>query len=281
MHTSLTRRVPSIDSAQMYGNEADAGRSILAFLQRSPGLQRADIHFTTKLASNASYARARRSISESVRACGLGHIDLFLLHSPYGGRSARLESWRAVEDAIEAGEVRTGGVSNYGVKHVSLGPETEQPTALSLESTVLDDPIRIADYSLPCTQLQELLSSSPRVRPAVNQIELHPFNQQRALVAFCRASGIVLEAYAPLVRALRFADPTVVRLAARYACSPPQLLLRWSLQHGLVPLPKSTRRARIVENADVQAFAISGPDMACLDGLDEGLVTDWDPTDAD
>ena len=111
-----------VDSAQMYNNEREVGQAIGAFLT-SPtnpyGLKREDIHFTTKLASNSSYDRARRSIAESIKECGLGYIDLFLLHSPYGGKHARLESWRAVEDAIDAGEVKSGGVSNYGVKHVS------------------------------------------------------------------------------------------------------------------------------------------------------------------
>ena len=109
----------------MYRNERECGQAITTFLERpidansSACLKREDIHFTTKLASNSSYDRARKSITQSVKDCGLGYIDLFLLHSPYGGKKARLESWRAVEDAIDAGEVRSGGVSNFGVKHVS------------------------------------------------------------------------------------------------------------------------------------------------------------------
>lgn len=110
----------AIDSAQMYHNERECGASILSFLNSNPDVKREDIHYTTKLASNSDYARARKSITQSVQECGLGYVDLFLLHSPYGGAEARKESWRAVEDAIEAGEVRTGGVSNFGEKHVSL-----------------------------------------------------------------------------------------------------------------------------------------------------------------
>ena len=111
----------SVDSAQMYRNEKETGDAIKAFLAsdaNTEGLKREDIHFTTKLASNTSYDDARKSITNSVKRSGLGYIDLFLLHSPYGGKDRRLQSWRAVEDAIDAGEVRTGGVSNYGVKHV-------------------------------------------------------------------------------------------------------------------------------------------------------------------
>ena len=106
----------------MYHNEREVGSSILAFISsasNTSSLQREDIHFTSKLTSNALYDSARRSIKQSVKESGLGYIDLFLLHSPYGGKTRRLESWRAVEDAIEDGEVKTGGVSNYGVKHVS------------------------------------------------------------------------------------------------------------------------------------------------------------------
>ncbi|KAF4546373.1 putative aldo keto reductase protein [Lasiodiplodia theobromae] len=237
----------AIDSAQMYHNEREVGQAIKHFLAspaNSQGLKREDIHFTSKLASNTSYDAARRAIKQSLKACGLDYIDLFLLHSPYGGRQARLDCWRAVEDAIADGEVKIGGVSNYGVKH-----------------------------------LQELLDSKPRVHPAVNQIEVHPFNTRTDITTFCQQNNIVVEAYAPLARALRMQHPVIVALSKKYACTPAQLLVRWSLQHGYVPLPKSVKKERIVENARVGEFAIEEEDMTELDGLDEYLVTDWDPTD--
>lgn len=110
-----------VDSAQMYHNEAQCGEAINSFLvskANTKGLKREDIWFTSKLASNAAYDAARKSITQSVKESGLGYIDLFLLHSPYGGKDMRLQSWKAVEDAIDAGEIKTGGVSNYGIKHV-------------------------------------------------------------------------------------------------------------------------------------------------------------------
>lgn len=110
----------AFDSAQMYHNEKEVGSRILEYLKEHPEIKREDIHYTTKLASNGDYDTARKSISKSVRECGLGYIDLFLLHSPYGGKQKRLESWRAVENAIEAGEVKIGGVSNFGEKHVRI-----------------------------------------------------------------------------------------------------------------------------------------------------------------
>ncbi|KAI6896539.1 Aldo/keto reductase [Hortaea werneckii] len=236
----------AIDSAQMYHNERDVGHAILDYLKTHPELKREDIHYTTKLASNGTYDRARASIKKSVKECGLGYIDLFLLHSPYGGKQARLESWRAVEDAIQDGEVRIGGVSNFGEKHIT-----------------------------------ELLTSTPRIKPAVNQIELHPFNTHPSLTALCATHSILCEAYAPLARALRLKHPTIVSLSKKYGCTPAQLMVRWSCQMGYAPLPKSVRRERIVENADVGRFEIGEGDMRVLGGLDEGLVTDWDPLDAD
>jgi diketogulonate reductase-like aldo/keto reductase len=113
----------------MYHNEKESGKAVTDYLAsdaNTQGLKREDIHFTSKLASNGSYDAARKAIKQSVNECGLGYIDLFLLHSPYGGKKARLDSWRAVEDAIEVGEVRIGGVSNYGVKHASV-PQVPSP----------------------------------------------------------------------------------------------------------------------------------------------------------
>ena len=111
------------DCAQMYHNEREAGRAICDFLasdENKLGLKREDIFYTTKLSSNStSYSAVRRSIKNSVDICGLGYVDLFLLHSPYGGREARLASWKALEDAIGDGEIKMAGVSNYGVAHVN------------------------------------------------------------------------------------------------------------------------------------------------------------------
>ena len=233
----------------MYRNESQCGNAITSFISdksNTMNLKREDIFFTSKLASNASYESARKSIRQSVKTSGLGYIDLFLLHSPYGGKTKRLASWKAVEDAIDDGDVRLGGVSNYGVKH-----------------------------------LEELLASKPRIMPAVNQIEVHPFNTRTNITSFCQEHGILIEAYAPLVRALRMKHPTIVSLSKRYSCSAAQLLIRWSLQHGFIPLPKSVTKERIEANGNIGGFEIDEVDMKTMDSLDEYLVTDWDPVDAD
>ena len=129
-------------------------------------------------------------------------------------------------------------------------------------------------------QLQEILDAKLQ-NPSVNQIEVHPFNTRTDITSFCQQHGIVVQAYAPLARALRTKHPKVVELSKKYGCTWAQLLIRWSLQHGYVPLPKSVTKERIVANGKVDGFEISKEDMAAMDKLDEYLVTDWDPTDAD
>lgn len=103
----------------------------------------------------------------------------------------------------------------------------------------------------------------------MNQIEVHPFNTRTEITSFCQDNDIVVEAYAPLVRALRMQHPTITSLSHKYSCTPAQLLVRWSLEHGYVPLPKSVTKSRIEANAEIGGFEIDKDDMAQLDGLDE------------
>ncbi|KAI8249518.1 hypothetical protein K4K53_013201 [Colletotrichum sp. SAR 10_77] len=237
------------DCAQMYRNERESGKAISDYLagsENAQGLKREDVFYTTKLAScSTSYDEVRRSITESVKVSGLGYVDLFLLHSPYGGKEARLTSWKALEDAIAEGEVKMGGVSNYGSAHI-----------------------------------EELMASKPRIAPVINQIEVHPFNTQTKIRETCAKHNIAIEAYAPLARGMRMKHPKILELAQKYGCSPAQLFVRWSLQHEMITLPKSVRQERLIENASVGNFEISKEDLAEMDGLDERLVTDWDPTEA-
>ncbi|KAI8312357.1 hypothetical protein K4K59_006239 [Colletotrichum sp. SAR11_240] len=237
------------DCAQMYRNERESGKAISDYLsgsENAQGLKREDVFYTTKLAScSTSYDEVRRSITESVKVSGLGYVDLFLLHSPYGGKEARLTSWKALEDAITEGEVKMGGVSNYGAAHI-----------------------------------EELMASKPRIAPVINQIEVHPFNTQTKIRETCAKHNIAIEAYAPLARGMRMKHPKILELAQKYGCSPAQLFVRWSLQHEMITLPKSVRQERLIENASVGNFEISKEDLAEMDGLDERLVTDWDPTEA-
>lgn len=122
-----------------------------------------------------------------------------------------------------------------------------------------------------------MVASKPQYMPQVNQIEVHPFNTREDIRAICKENNIQVEAYGPLARALRMKNPTMVELSKKYKCSPGQLMVRWSVQHGLVPLPKSSKKQRILENADIEGFEIAEADMKAMDALDEYLVTDWDP----
>lgn len=225
-----------IDTAMIYGNEADVGRAFVA-----SGLSREDVFITTKLwKEHHGFERATRAFERSLKNLGMDYADLYLVHWPGGGD--RKGSWKALENIYEEGRCRAIGVSNYTMDH-----------------------------------LDELLSLC-RHQPAVNQVELNPFLNQKDLLGYCADKGIQIEAYGPLTHAAKLHDPRLLTMAARYARSPAQLLIRWGLQHGLVEIPKSVNRERIVENADVFSFAIHKEDMEVLDGMDEGLRHSWDPT---
>ncbi|KAI0661683.1 Aldo/keto reductase [Cubamyces menziesii] len=230
-----------IDSAEWYYNEAECGRAIKDFCAAT-GTPRQDVFFTTKLMSNNGYAAAKASLRKSLKACGLGYIDLYLIHSPIGGPQKRADSWKAAVEAKAEGLVRSIGVSNYGVRH-----------------------------------LQEMVDAGVEL-PAINQIDLHPFMTRTDIVAFCKEHNIALEAWGPLVRGLRFRHPKIVELARKYNKEPAQILLRYSLQKGYIPLPKSSSKARIQSNLQVCDFELTEEEIGELDALDEYLITDWDPT---
>jgi diketogulonate reductase-like aldo/keto reductase len=207
------------------------------------GIPREEIFVTTKLwNSDHGYESALRACRESLGRLGLSHIDLYLIHWPVP--ELRKESWRALVKLQEEGLCRAIGVSNYMIRHI-----------------------------------EELRSISP-VLPAANQVEISPFGARSELVAYCHGHGIAVEAYSPLTKGKRINHPAVVAMANKYGRTPAQILIRWALQHDLVVLPKSSRPERIRENAAVFDFVIAPEDMRALDGLDEGLVTAWDPTNA-
>ena len=224
-----------VDTARIYGNEADVGAAV-----RASGVAREQLFVTTKLWNDdQGYDRTLRAFDASLQRLGLDYVDLYLLHWPVAGK--RLDSWRALERLYEEKRARSIGVSNFLVPH-----------------------------------LEELLGTAKH-RPAVNQIELTPFLQRRDTTAFCRQHGIVVEAYSPLTHGRRLDHPLVADVARRAGRTVAQVLLRWSVQQGNVVLPKSTRPARIAENARIFDFTLDARAMADLDALEEGLVTGWDP----
>ncbi|ETS73737.1 hypothetical protein PFICI_14683 [Pestalotiopsis fici W106-1] len=227
-----------IDTAQLYQNEAEVGEAL-----RTCGLPREDIFVTTKiryprLGKGKTYLRALQSI-EKIDARGdgeeeQGYVDLFLIHTPYGiSAKDRKEMWLALEKLHDEGRARAIGVSNFAPEH-----------------------------------LEEMRSYASVWPPAVNQILLHPWTQQRKTVDYCNEHGIVLEAHTPLARGARWNDPVVAEIAEKLDKSPAQVLIRYCLQKGWVPLPRSEKEERVKENADVFDFEISETDMQALDALD-------------
>lgn len=210
---------------------------------RNSGLPREEIFVTTKLwNSDHGYQRALAAFEESLRALDIGYIDLYLIHWPV--ERLRMESWKALIKLQRSGLCRSIGVSNYTIRH-----------------------------------LRQLLRETSVV-PAVNQVEFSPFLYQSELLEFCREHGILLEAYSSLTRGQKFSHPTIAAMAQRYHKTPAQILIRWTLQHEVIVIPKSARRERILENADVFDFNISSMNMAQLDALNENFRISWDPTNA-
>ncbi|TFY54034.1 hypothetical protein EVJ58_g9098 [Rhodofomes roseus] len=252
-----------IDSARLYHNEAEVGRAV-----RESGVPRGEVFVTSKIGSGSGehgYESTLKAVDSSLQRFGFDYLDLYLIHDPLSGKQKRLETWRALLEAKKAGKLRTVGVSNYGVKHL------EEIREAGLEA------------------------------PAVNQIELQPFCQQKEIVAYCSKNNIFIQAYCPLVRG-QFGNPVLREVAQKVRCAVlvstaenfmklvsqynkdvAQVLVRWSLQRGFSPLPKSSQPARVVSNADLYDFEISAEDLAKIDALDQGKkgAISWNPVDAD
>ncbi len=219
-----------VDTAAIYGNEREVGEAI-----RASGIPRNDVFITTKLwPSELGYESGLEAFEASRRRLGFEWVDLYLIHWPGEDRRRRAEAWRALEKLQADGGCRAIGVSNYSVR-----------------------------------ELREILDPGGAA-PAVNQVSFSPFKQQREVHAFCESRGIRLEGYSPLTRGRRLEDGTIRSIAESYRKTAGQIMLRWAIQKGVVVIPKSVHRERLVENADIFDFAISDADMAVLDKLDEG-----------
>ncbi|KAL9057629.1 MAG: hypothetical protein Q9162_002244 [Coniocarpon cinnabarinum] len=222
-----------IDSAQYYQNE-----QLVADAVAQSGMPREQLFLTTKQLSpagsvDATYAR----VADSVRKLGgsSGYIDLMLIHTASGGPAARKTLWQAFERAHQEGKCKAIGVSNFGIGAI-----------------------------------EELKSFAKVWPPHVNQVELHPWHQQREVVDYCQKNGIAVEAYCPLVRGMKNKDPTLVSIANKHGKDPGQVLVRYCLQKDWSPLPKSDTPSRIVSNAEVFGWELDADDMKKLDDCDQG-----------
>ena len=235
-----------IDTAQAYGNEESVGKGI-----RESGIDRKDLFVTTKLwNANHSYKLTMRTFEESMNKLGLDYLDLFLIHWPNPivfrdhWQEANAESWKAMEELYEAGKIRAIGVSNFRPHHI-----------------------------------EEILKTA-KVAPMVNQIRLCPGDTQDETVDWCREHGMVLEAYSPLGIGQIFEVPEMQKLAEKYHRSIAQVCIRWSLQRGYLPLPKSVTPSRIQENLKVFDFELSDEDVQLIADLKGcvGYASDPDRT---
>ena len=234
-----------IDTAAFYGNEGGVGRAI-----RQSGIPREEIFVTTKVwNTERGYEKAKASILASLDRLGLDYVDLCLIHWPAipkqfeNWEELNLDTWKAFRELHSLGKIRAIGVSNFKPRHLKALMETD-------------------------------------VSPMVNQIECHPGQPQKETIAYCAANGILVEAWSPMGRGKLLDHPLLVDMAAKYGVSVAQLCIRWCLQRGIVPLPKSVTPDRIRENARVYAFVISQEDMDILTEMPP-TATSHDPDEID
>ena len=233
-----------IDTATAYGNEVSVGKAI-----NDSDVDRHDIFLTTKLWNDDhGYEATTNALDNSLKSLGTDYVDLYLIHWPNpvefrdNWEQINAESWQAMEEAYKAGKVRAIGVSNFRPHHLAS------------------------------------LMKTATITPAVNQNYLNPSDMQPEVIHANEQYNILNEAYSPLGTGELLSVPLLHELGEKYGHSAAQLTLRWSLQHGFLPLPKSVHADRIKENTDIFDFEISDSDMKTIDGLHglAGEATDPD-----
>lgn len=237
--TALSLGYRHIDTASAYGNESGIGKAIA-----ESGLSREDIFITSKIpAEIKNYDDAKKIINDSLKNLNTSYIDLMLIHAPkpweelFGGSNKNyfeenLSVWKAMEEAVEAGQIRSIGVSNF----------------------------EIAD-------MQNLLEHG-KIKPAANQIRVHIGHTPTDIISYCQANNIIVMAFSPNATGKLLGHPLVTEIAAKYHVSVPQLSIRYDYQLGLLPLPRSTNPAHIAENKELD-FTISEEDMKRLSMVEE------------
>ena len=235
-----------IDTAAAYGNEADVGAGI-----KASGVARSDIFLTTKhWIMDRGYTKTIAAVDASLKALGTDYLDLYLVHWPCAEKSdpnwkeINAATWRGFEKMYKEGKIRALGVSNFLPEHI-----------LALEETA-------------------------EIKPVVNQIEFHPGYYQPALVKWSQDHGMLVEGWSPLGCGAVLKDPTIGKIAAKYGKSPAQVCIRFAIQNGVLPMPKSVHADRIADNAKVFDFELSDLDMVAIATMPPLGYSTYHPTEA-
>ena len=228
------------DTAVMYNNEQLIGQSI-----KKLKLPRNDLFLTTKIIpQDMTYEKAKQSIDKSLKKLNTDYIDLVLIHWPgVTNPQQRIDVWKALEEAVEQGKVKSIGLSNFLKKHI------------------------------------EQILNNCKIKPVINQIECHPLYYDKDTIEYCKSQNIIIEAYCPLAEYHKnlIQNKNIVEIAKSLGKSVPQVILRWHLQHQIIPLPKSVHSNYIKENYDLDGFTLSEEQMKVIDGLNTNFKIDWDP----
>jgi methylglyoxal/glyoxal reductase len=241
--SAITNGYLSIDTAAVYQNEESVGEGIRHGLSQS-GLKREELFITSKVWNpDLGYEETLAAYEASLQKLGLDYLDLYLIHWPVAGKYKA--AWKALEELYKQGRIKTIGVSNFQVHH-------------------LEDLMRDA-----------------KIKPMVNQVELHPKLTQMELRTFCKQHSIQIEAWSPLMQGELLTHPELQKIAEIHRKSVAQVILRWDLQNGIITIPKSIKEHRIIENSDIFDFKLSKHEMTAIDGLNENRRVGPDPDNFD